>query len=92
MDERIISPSAWYITKMEGGSALYFRECLTEEGQLLWLYGFTNVKPEHAELKEMLLNELREASKDNGAFLVEAPKELLENVLNEASKYVARAA
>lgn len=87
-----VPASAWYITKIEGGSALYFKECRTEEGQLLWLYGFTNVRPEYAELKEMLLNELREASRDHGAFLVEAPKELLESILKEASKYVVRAA
>ena len=84
--------SSWYIAKIDGGSALYFRECCTEKGQLFWLYGFTNVKPEYAKLKEMLSNELQEASRDNGAFLVEVPKELLESMLKDASKYVVRAA
>lgn len=82
---------AWYITKMAGGSALYFKECCTEKGQLFWLYGFTNVTPEHAELKELLLNELQESSRDNGAILIETPKELLEHMLKEAFKYVVRA-
>lgn len=89
--DAIASAGAWYITKIEGRSALYFRECCTEEGQLLWLYGFTDIKPEHAKLKEMLLCELLEASRNSGAFLVEAPKELLESMLKEASKYVVRA-
>jgi hypothetical protein len=89
--DAVTSASTWYITKIDGGSALYFRECCTEKGQLLWLYGFTNVKPEYAKLKEMLLNELQEASRDHGAFLVEAPKELLESILKEASKYIVKA-